>query len=439
MLKKILISTVAVLALGQNLVAEDYHVYGEWNIDNHSSIYDITGYIDNNGLLGGEKGDEYVIFNDHSTGYIYRVEVNGDPNDHPDKNGQPIAERIFTFISSSPNSLPHWGGSDEFYVDDTGIYFGSATSIKHWNFDWSNETEVISPFGPTSHSETLARNTTTGEWWTSLRNRKVFKFNNTTNIWEQQFTYPSLAGSHHDGMEIVNNKLYISDMTSDKIIVYDLNSSGQVEDTTSYNIYDYNAPGIDVEGMGFGPNQHFWMSAGKAYEVGAGKLITSCTQTFNYTTNWTMQRSKCDNMKVPGFDDTIMAKMVDGALVYATADAGAKAWLEGLNCNVTVVDELTLKTGEGIWLVSKSDISKTVSTGQSRNNFVNFVNGAYTFVGFNVAVDLNSKFDATKVASVYYYNNGSWHIWTPADGSVNVEADQGLYVFAKDDFSMTVK
>jgi len=436
MLKKIVISTVAVVALGQTVVADDYHLYGTWNIDGMSRIYDITGYIDTDGLLGGEKGDEYVIFNNRSKGYIYRVEVNGDPNAHPSVNGQPLADRVFTFISSSPNSLPSGGGSDEFYVDKNGIYFGSARKIKHWNFDWSNERDefVNGGFG----TETLARNKTTGEWWTTTSRRDVYKYNNATHLWEKQFRYPSLGGRHHDGLEIVSDHLYLSDMTTDKIIVYDLNSTGQVQDTSSYTIYNYDSRGVDVEGMGFGPNQHFWMSAGSAYEVGEGSLSTSCTQTFNYTTNWTMQRSKCDNIKVPGFDDTIMAKMVDGKLVYATADAGAKAWLEGLACNVTVVDELTLKTGEGFWLVGKSDISKTVATGQNRNNFVSFTNGAYRFVGFNVSVDLNAKFGMQPVDSVYYYNGG-WNTWTPADGSQIVPANQALYVLADGDFNLLVK
>ncbi len=428
---------MAVLALGQSLSADDYYNYGTWTPDGLSAIYDVTGYIDTNGKLG-EAENEYVIFNNNGIGYIYRVNVAGDPNMHPDNPlaTGPVAERSFTFVSKSPFSLPSWGGQDEFYVEESGIYFGSGNSIKKWDFNWENETDIIS--NGNLYSETLAYNKTKHEWWSTTGGRAVYKYNNDTSSWEYQFTHPNLAGGHHDGMEIVDNTLYLSDMTSDKVVAYELNASGAVSDPTDYQIFTYTASPV-VEGMGYGPNEHFWIGGGYLYEIGEGNLTTSCTQTFNYTTNWTMQRSKCDNIKVPGFDDTIMAKMVDGKLVYATADAGAKAWLEGLNCNVTVVDELTLKTGEGIWLVSKSDISKTVNTGQSRNNFVNFVNGAYTFVGFNVAVDLNSKFDATKIASVYYYNNGSWHTWTPANGSLSVEADQGLYVFAKDDFSMTVK
>ncbi len=444
MLKKILISTVAVVALGQNLNADDYHLYGEWTPGNLTNYFGATGFVDNNGLLGGDNGDQYIFFTAgpggdwSSKGYIYKVEVNGDPNAHPDVNGQPTADRVFTYVSEHELSNGR-GHAGEFYVDNTGIYYGSGQNIKKWDFDWTNETDIIS--NGNISTETLAYNKTTGEWWTATRSsRYVYRYNNSTNQWEYQFSYPNLAGSHHDGMEIVNNKIYISDMTTDKIIVYELNATGGVSDTSAYNIYDYSA-NPDVEGMGFGPNQHFWIAGyrpSNIYEIGEGSLATSCSQTFNYTTNWTMQRSKCDNMKVPGFDDTIMAKMEDGKLIYATADAGAKAWLEGLSCDVTVVDELTLNTGDGVWLVGKNDISKTIASGENRNNYVNFVNGAYTFIGFNIPIDLNDKFGTQPVENIYYYNGG-WNTWTPADGNQTVLANQGLYILPNGDFSLLIK
>jgi len=436
MLKHILLSTVIVMTLGQNLLAEDdYHLYGEWNIDNLSSFYDVEGYIDTEGKLG-TPNNEYVIFNSGGVGYIYQVQVNGDPNMHPDNPlaTGPIAERTFTFVSKSPFSLPSWGGADEFYVDESGIYFGSGDYIKHWDFNWSNETNIIT--NGNIWSETLAYNKTTHEWWTSTWNREVYRYKD--NQWVYQFTYPNLAGSHHDGMEIVNNVLYLSDMTSDQIIAYQLDKTTGDANLTPLGTYSYTASPV-VEGMGYGPNNHFWMGGGyEIYEIGEGNLTTSCTQTFNYTTNWTMQRSKCDNLRVPGFDDTIIAKMVDGQLVYATADARAKAWLEGLSCNVTVVDEITLETGDGFWLVAKNNISKTIASGENRSNYINFVNGVYQFVGFNIDVDLNEIFNNQPIQSVYYYKEG-WNTWTPADGSQTILANQGLYVLPNGDFNLLIK
>ncbi len=443
MLKKLIMSTVAIVALSQSVSADDYHLYGEWTPDNLGNYFGIAGFVDKKGLLGGEKGDEYIFFTagaggDYSSkGYIYRVEVNGDPNSHPDVNGQPIAKRTFTFVSEHQlsNGRGHEGA---FYIDDTGIYYGSGIDIKRWDFDWSNENDVITT-GINTNS--LARNSTTGEWWTATRwGREVYKYNNTTKKWEYQFTYPSLSGNHHDGMEIVNNKLYISDMTSHKIIKYDLNATGSVEDTSKYKIYSYSASSY-LEGMGYGPNKHFWIAGyrpSEIYEIGDGNLVPNCTQKFNYSTNWTMQRSNCDNMKVPGFDDTIMAKIDGDKLQFATADAGAKAWLESLDCNVTVLDELTLNTGDGFWTIGKTNINKTISSGKSRNNFVNLKDGVYTFIGFNVSIDLNAKFGTKPVEAIYYYD-GSWKLWTPTDGSQTVKAGQGLYVLPNADFGILVK
>ncbi|MCK4440678.1 MAG: hypothetical protein KAU90_01640, partial [Sulfurovaceae bacterium] len=139
-----------------------------------------------------------------------------------------------------------------------------------------------------------------------------------------------------------------------------------------------------------------------------------------------------------GFNDAIMAKMVGDKLQFATADAGAKAWLESLDCNITVLDELTLNTGDGFWTVGKSNISKTISTGKSRNNLVHLQNGVYTFIGFDIPIDLNTKFGTKPVEAVYYYD-GNWHTWTLADGSQTVNAGQGLYVLPNSDFSILVK
>ncbi len=434
MLKKILISAIAVVAFGQSLNADDYHLYGEWTLDGLSSFYDATGYIDTNGTKLGVPEAEYVIFNSRGIGYIYKVDVEGDPNMHPDNPlaTGPVADRNFTFISKSPFSLPSWGGTGEFYVDDSGIYFGSGNNIKRWDFNWSNETDIIT--NGNLYSQTLAYNKTKNEWWTTTTSRDVYRYRN--NQWEYQFTHPDLAGGHHDGMEIVDNTLYLSDMTSDKIIAYELDETTGDVIPDSNITYSYTANPV-VEGMGYGPNNHFWMGGGyELYEVGEGNLTTSCTQTFNYTTNWTMERSKCDNIKIPGFDDTLMVTLHDGKLIFVTGDARTKAWLEELG--IEVHNEVTLHTGEGVWLIAKSDISKTITTGESRNSYVYFTNGAYKFIGFNIAVDLNDKFGTQPIDSIYYYNGG-WNTWTPADGTQTVPANQGLYVLPNGDFSLLIK
>jgi len=437
MLKKIIISVVALLILGQNVYAEDeYHLYGTWNIGGYSPIYDIGGYIDTHGYLGTE-GAEYVIFNNRSTGYIYRVEVDGNPNSHPDEDGNPVATRVFTLVSkSASNALQSGGANAEFYVDDSGIYFGSGRMIKHWDFDWSNESTVLTS---NLNTETLAKNTITGEWWTSTRDRKVYKYDNSNNTWVYQFTYQDLGGGHHDGMEIVNSRLYLSDMTSDKIITYDLNSTGSVEDTNQYTIASYSASPA-VEGMGYGPNQHFWMSAGNAYEVGGGTgaIIPPCTQTFKFNKKWEMQTSQCNDINVPGFDDTLMVKMdSNGDFHYVTADKGTIAWLE--TCGRTAESHMILNKGEGFWTYGKIDgITKKVGNGKLQNSYISFQDSVYSFVGFSSNINLKDKFGTKPVEEIFYYQDNDWKSWTPADGNLNILAGQGIYVLPNGNFSMLI-
>jgi hypothetical protein len=444
MLKKILLTVVTIVALGQSLYAvDDYYKYGEWNPGGHG-VSDVGGFVDNYTppLLGGLPGDEYIIFRENNTAYIYKVDVAGDSNTHPDNpnNTGVIAPRIFTYIAEFPITVDYATGG-EFYIDDTGIYYGSVSGIKKWDFNFVPQPDVAT----VGLGQTLARNADTGEWWSATSNRRVYKYNNATGAWDYQFTYPSLAGSHHDGMEIItdpvahNSQLFISDMTSDKIIVYEINGiTGVVDDPTSYNTYSYtSAP--DVEGMGYGPNNHFWMASGwggTVYEIGDGGIRPTCSQTYHYGTEWTMYRSNCDDITVPGYDDTIMVGLVGGQLQYATADVGAIAWLQ--SHGHTVVPQLTLSSGQAFFTLGKyNTIDKTVGNGEVTSRFVNFKNGEYEFIGFSLPVDLYAKFGTQPVNAVYYYSGG-WHTWTPADGSHIVPAGIGLYVLPNGDFGITV-
>ena len=67
------------------------------------------------------------------------------PNNH-DETGS-ISPRSFTFVNSHVVS---YGTEHEnaFYVDDTGIYYGARLGIKRWDFDWSNETTIVSTPSP---------------------------------------------------------------------------------------------------------------------------------------------------------------------------------------------------------------------------------------------------------------------------------------------------
>ncbi len=262
--------------------ADDYFVYANWN-PGVSYTAGVNGYVDDKGDLG-DPGEEYLFFTGGPsyggahTAYIYKVETAGDPNTHPDNpdNTGPVTPRTFTLVSSHDMGTYSSGHENAFYVDDTGIYYGAAPGwggIYHWDFDWNPIGWEVSTPAPAG-TQTLARNPNTGDWWVGLADRKLYRWDGSS--WIYQFTHPNLAGDHHDGMEIIGDSLFISDMTSDKIIQYRLNASGDVIDPpgTPYNTFTY-AAGPSVEGMGFGPNRHIWISGWSSYtiyELGGGKL-----------------------------------------------------------------------------------------------------------------------------------------------------------------------
>jgi len=264
---------------------DDYYVYVDWN-PNVGYTTGINGYVDADGthISGGNPGDEYIFFTGGPsyggahTAYIYKVETAGDPNMHPDNPNAtgPIAIRTFTLVSSHGMGTYSSGHENAFHVDDTGIYYGAAPGwggIYHWDFNWTPIGWEVSTAAPAG-SQTLTRNPNNGDWWVGLANRQLYKWDGSS--WVYQFTHPNLAGGHHDGMEIIGDYLFISDMTSDVIILYRLNASGDVIDPpgTPYKTFTYSSS-PPVEGMGYGPNKHIWISGWSSYtiyELGGGKL-----------------------------------------------------------------------------------------------------------------------------------------------------------------------
>lgn len=274
--------------------SDEYFIYSKFNPDGIGDVTGVGGYIEYYGIP--EWGDEiqYIYFLSGSRGYKFKVWVtdgDGDgviePRQHPDhylpEFQGPIEPRHFQIVSSKDIS-GYTGGSsyhtEEFYVSSSGVFLGAYPyGIHKWDHDW-NFIEKIANSPPT-RTESLAYNAADNIWYAGGRYRTIYQLSDTDSdgsfldeSWVAIFTYPSYGGSHHDGMEYVGGYLWISDMTSDVIGKWQYNTA-----TSSWEELDrftYTEPG-SVEGMGFGPNDHFWCGSGwgsSSYIYELGNEIT---------------------------------------------------------------------------------------------------------------------------------------------------------------------
>ncbi|VAX29519.1 hypothetical protein MNBD_NITROSPIRAE02-1380 [hydrothermal vent metagenome] len=258
--------------------ADDYYNYGSFN-PGIGYTTGIAGYVDTSGNIEGIAGAEYLFvtggpsYRGNHYAYTYRVETAGDPNLHPgnpDATG-PIAPRTFTQVGSAYYLGNYASGHENaFYINDTGIYYGADDlgGITHWDFGWTDRTN-IAPSTPVT-TQTLAYDEATGNWWAGDANRNLYMYDGSS--WTYQGTHKSLGGGHHDGMEIIDGKLFVSDMTSDVLAMYNLD--GSIDWSTPDKEFYYSESAY-VEGMGYGPNNHIWISGWVSktfYEIGGGAL-----------------------------------------------------------------------------------------------------------------------------------------------------------------------
>jgi hypothetical protein len=116
------------------------------------------------------------------------------------------------------------------------------------------------------------------KWYGAVESpRRVYSFCANSKSWIPEFDYPDLTGGHMDGLEVIVapstnvQYVYVSDMTSDFLAQYRRNGSGG---WVQENLFKYtDSTSSNVEGMGFGALNHFWMTAGGIlYEIGGGDL-----------------------------------------------------------------------------------------------------------------------------------------------------------------------
>ena len=267
---------------------DDYFIYGNTTV----SGYAVDGY-----KLNDTAGLLYVDYGGTCSIYQVSIPAGADPNmhrDNPNATGD-MAPRTFTLVGSHNFRADcGWsaGHQSEFYVDENEnyIYYGARYAIEKWNRNANGtfgaylgrvqggggtpipgtQDNLTGYTGTQEWGETLAYDHSTNTWYVCTRDRWVYSFNASVDTaWQFEFTYPTYHGSHHDGMEFVNDYLWISDMTSDKIGQWEKQPAGswiEVNNFT-YSFTEY------VEGMGFEPLGHFWVTSGsKLYELGGGEL-----------------------------------------------------------------------------------------------------------------------------------------------------------------------
>lgn len=163
------------------------------------------------------------------------------------------ANNIYTIGRSSDG--PYYGGAVYSFDKLTGAYNGIAVNGGNVRNGWGYDT-LLSYGG--------------GKWWLANENSQVYS--STGGDWNYEFTWHNMAGGHGDGMEYVNGHLFVSDMTSNFIAMWDYDGTSWSE-TERFAYTEIGGINKYVEGMGFGALGHFWAGSGShIYELGGGLI-----------------------------------------------------------------------------------------------------------------------------------------------------------------------
>ena len=357
---------------------DDYFVYGRHPVSGYAvdgyKINDTAGllYVDNGGVC-----------------YIYQVTIppGSDPNKHPLNpiDPGPMAPRSFTLVGTH-NFASDCGWSkshkSEFYVDGSYIYYGAYSAIEKWvkNANGSfgaylgKVTDKAGNLIPGNKDETFAYDAANNIWYSCSRGRTVHSFDaDVDTAWKTEFKYPSYSGGHHDGMEFASGYLWISDMTSDYIGQWQYTGTGPYNGWNETYRYSYTY-GQDVEGMGFEPFGHLWITSGsELYEIGGGRIAIVLTfESANLT------GIRCDNFTAGDAVYAIGSGLTPNTTynIYVVTDT---TWTDGMSIPSRV---------PGTALTVTTDGTGSIPTGTSV--WTNSIAGDYDIV---VDVDANGLYD----------------------------------------------
>ena len=243
--------------------------------------YDVDGYEDTLYVNNNKKLDVYKV-----TLVDSDVDNKAEPNQHPDNptNPGPIETRTLKYLKTYTNVTLGQASVAEIFAAKDRVYFLRRDSTSSSN---QNIYEFILATGQTNlvikgnvPISCIGYDDKSKQWYGAYNSatRVVYNYWPNGGGWAAQFWYPDLAGSHLDGIEVVQDPktqtpyIYVSDMTSDFLAQYYLDkTTGQ---WVQKNVFEYKETKNQyVEGMGFGPLYHFWATSGTAlYEVGGGDL-----------------------------------------------------------------------------------------------------------------------------------------------------------------------
>lgn len=277
-MKKSLTVVVAMLILGYTMSVfsqSDYYEFSQYNgtgyeydvacyentIYYRSSVWDGSVYINSVHSIDVSVADYTKV---HEPRFLADG-VTPNPNFQTRIFSNPTSVTLGSAVNNQSRS--------EMYVDENYIYTGYNQTIKC--FDKNTGTfvsTVVTGGGMTGgpYDLTAFLSYGDGKWWSGDESRKIYS--STGGAWTYEFTFADMTGGHGDGMEFVNGKVYVSDMTSNFIARWaEVGGVWVEEERYAYN--EIGGAAKVVEGMGFGALDHFWAGAGSCiYELGGGEI-----------------------------------------------------------------------------------------------------------------------------------------------------------------------
>jgi hypothetical protein len=237
----------------------------------------------------GSFGDLIYVHRSPTYLDVYQVQLldsddDGDmePNQHPDNPNDtgPIEERVLSWLAVYV--IPELGiaSGSELYPLADRIYFVAGGQYPIYEHIFSTEVTTIFAVGsPPIDLSFLGFGEVDGMFFSGREEgRLVYSLDPSIGDWVAEFRFPSLVGTHFDGMEVVvdpstgTQYVYVSDDSSDYLGQY---RRDPVLGWVKENVFQSSSTGDLVDGMGFGALNHFWFTRGDAlYEMGGGDLTS---------------------------------------------------------------------------------------------------------------------------------------------------------------------